>query len=147
MKTGTPTVGDFMTTDLFTLSPDVSIDEAVDFLVEHGISGAPVIDAQGKLAGVITEKDCLSLLAKGANHQRPQGVVEDFMTRNVHTIPPRMDIYFAAGLFLANPYRRFPVVEAERLVGIISRRDVLKALQRIAKARPVRELSRPIPIE
>jgi CBS domain-containing protein len=135
MKSKTPTVGDFMTTDLWILAPDVNIYEAVDFLIKHGISGAPVVDGQGKLAGVITEKDCLSLLAKGANHQRPDGTVEEFMTREVHTIPPRMDIYFAAGLFLAKPYRRFPVVEGERLVGIISRRDVLKAIQSIAKMR------------
>ena len=135
MKTRTPTVGDFMTTDLWTLSPEVNIYGAVDFLVKHGISGAPVVDAQGRLAGVITEKDCLNLLAKGANHQPPDGTVEDFMTRDVHTIPPRMDIYFAAGLFLAKHYRRFPVVEGERLVGIISRRDVLKAIQSIAKVR------------
>lgn len=133
MQTKTPTVGDFMTTDLWTLSPQVSIYEAVDFLVKHGISGAPVIDDRGKLAGVITEKDCLGLLAKGANHQRPDGTVEDFMTQKVETVPPRMDIYFAAGLFLAKPYRRFPVVEGERLVGIISRRDVLKAIQAMAK--------------
>ena len=122
-----------MTTDLWTLSPEVDVYEAVDFLVKHGISGAPVVDDQGKLVGVLTEKDCLTLLAKGANNLPPSGRVEDFMTREVHTIPPRMDIHFAAGVFLAKPYRRFPVVEGERLVGIISRRDVLKAIQSIAK--------------
>jgi len=124
-----PTVASYMATDLHTLSPDADIRDAVDFLLEHRISGAPVIDAEGALVGVISEKDCLRLLATGDDHQRASGVVADFMTREPATIPSTMDVYFAAGVFLTRPYRRFPVVDDGKLVGQVSRRDILKAIQ------------------
>lgn len=124
-----PTVRDFMATDLHVLSPDTDIYEAAVSLIERRISGAPVVDATGNLVGVLSEKDCLKVLAKGEGHLPAEGSVADFMATEVETIPPAMDIYFAAGMFLAKPYRRFPVVEGDRLVGQISRRDVLKAVQ------------------
>ena len=126
-----PVVADFMAIDLFTLSPATDIRDAVDFLLDHAISGAPVVDEKGKLVGIISEKDCLKLLAKGANHELPSGTVASFMTRDPRVIPPRMDIYFAAGLFLAQPFRRFPVVDEGQLVGQISRRDILRAIQEL----------------
>ena len=126
---GKPLVSEFMAKDLHTLSPDTDIRDAVDFLLEHRISGAPVIDAEGGLVGVISDKDCLRLLATGDDHQRASGVVADFMTREPATIPSTMDVYFAAGVFLTRPYRRFPVVDEGKLVGQVSRRDILKAVQ------------------
>lgn len=124
-----PIVRDFMVTRLYTLSPDVHILDAVDMLVDRSISGAPVTEG-GRLVGVLSEKDCLRLLSVGANADVPTGTVGDYMVREVHTIPPTMDIYYAAGLFLKNPYRRFPVVEDGVLIGQISRRDVLRAIQK-----------------
>ena len=124
-----PTVADFMATNLFTLTPEMDIRDAVDFLIEHKISGAPVVGEQGELVGVISEKDCLRLLAKGEDDQRVSGSVADFMTRDPEVMPPRMNVYFAAGLFLTQPFRRFPVVDEGRLVGQISRRDILHAIQ------------------
>ena len=128
-----PTVAEFMATQLFTLTPDTDIHDAVDLFLEHSISGAPVVDKDQQLVGVLSEKDCLSLLAKGTDHQRVSGVVSEFMTASPKTVPPHMNIYFAAGLFLAHPFRRFPVVENGQLVGQISRRDVLKAVQQLMK--------------
>ncbi len=124
-----PTVAEFMATNLFTLSPETDIRAAVDFLLEHRISGTPVIDEQGSLVGIISEKDCLRLLATGEDHQRASGTVAQFMTREPATVPPDMDVYFAAGVFLTRPYRRFPVVEDGKLVGQISRSDILRAIQ------------------
>ena len=124
-----PTVAEYMATHLHTLPPDADIRDAVDFLITHEISGAPVIDPDGALIGVISEKDCLRLLAKGDDHQRASGTVADFMTREPATFPSTMDVYFAAGVFLTRPYRRFPVVDDGKLVGLVSRRDILRAIQ------------------
>lgn len=135
-----PKVRDFMATDLLTLSPDDDIYEAATELIERRVSGAPVIGELGELVGVLSEKDCLKVLAKGAGHEPAEGTVADFMTIDVETIPPAMDVYFAAGLFLSQPFRRFPVVEAGRLVGQISRRDVVKAIlvtRRVAQSTSV----------
>ena len=124
-----PVVRDFMTTRLYTLSPEVNILDAVDMLVERSISGAPVTRA-GRLVGMLSEKDCLRLLSKGANDDVPTGTVGDYMVTDVKTVPPTMDIYYLAGLFLKHPYRRYPVVEDGVVIGQISRRDVLRAIQK-----------------
>ncbi|TPV95656.1 MAG: CBS domain-containing protein [Myxococcales bacterium FL481] len=123
-----PLVREYMATELLKLEPDCDIYDAVDFLLEHRISGAPVVSPDGELVGVLSEKDCLKLLASGAGHERPVGQVSDYMTTVAVTIPSSMDIYFAAGIFLKHVYRRLPVVDNGRLVGQISRRDILKAI-------------------
>lgn len=124
-----PIIRDYMAKDLLTLKPQTDIYEAIRVLLEHKFSGAPVVDTNNNLIGIISEKDCLKLLTKGVDHKLPSGKVEEFMTKNVLTVTPNMDVYFAAGLFLKNPYRRLPVVENGKLVGQISRRDILRAIQ------------------
>ncbi len=123
-----PSVADFMASHLFTLSPDADIHDAVNFLLENKISGAPVVEG-GHLVGMLSEKDCLRLLTVGAEHSAADGRVSDFMTRDVTTIRPDMNIYFAAGIFLQKPIRRIPVVDDGVLLGQISRRDVLRAIK------------------
>jgi len=123
-----PVVREYMARKLLTLKSDTEILDAVAFLLKHKISGAPVVDNDKHLIGVISEKDCLNLLAKGVRGNVPHGSVAEFMTTEVETISPDMDLYYAAGLFLKRNYRRFPVVEDSVLVGQISRRDILRAI-------------------
>jgi CBS domain-containing protein len=111
------------------LSPETPILDAVDFLLEHHITGAPVVNSEGKLVGMLSERDCLKLLAKGIDGQVPRGSVADFMTSEITAIPPDMDIYYAAGMFLGSTVRRFPVVEEGKLVGAITRFDILRVIQ------------------
>ena len=80
------------------------------------IRGYPVTDDEGAVVGILTEYDCLKLLAKGADHEVPSCVVSDYMTDNVITVPPHMDIYYAAGLFLANRFRQ-PVEDSRKQQG------------------------------
>src|SRR3954467_8620347 len=101
-----PTVSEYMDTTVHTLSPDTDIFKAVNFLLQKKVTGAPVVDAQGKLVGMLTELDCLKLLTLGTDHQAPSGQVRDFMSTTVQTIPPTMDIYYAAGMFMKVPFRR-----------------------------------------
>ena len=124
-----PTVREYMATKPWTLSPDMEILNAVEFLLKHRISGAPVVDKDKHVVGMISEKDCLKLLAEGVDHDVPHGSVAEFMTTEVESIPPDMDLYYAAGLFLKRSYRRFPVVDDGTLVGQISRRDILRAIR------------------
>lgn len=132
-----PIVRDFMVTHLVTLRPEMPIREAIDILLKHRISGAPVVDAEGKLIGALSEKDCLRVFANAAFYNVDAGDVEDYMTRNVVTIEPDADIFQAAQVFLNNHFRRLPVLENGRLVGQISRRDVLNASRKMADTPPV----------
>jgi CBS domain-containing protein len=126
-----PTVREFMDRHVQTISPDADIMEAVDFLLEKRVTGALVANSKSELVGMLTEFDCLRLLTHGdARAEAPRGKVRDFMTSDVQTIPPTMDIYYCAGLFMNVSFRRFPVVENGRLVGAITRFDLLRAVRR-----------------
>jgi CBS domain-containing protein len=125
-----PKVSDYMDTIVQTLNPNTEILDAVDFLLEKHVTGAPVVDDQYRVVGILSEKDCLYLLAAGSEADLPQGTVADFMTHEVHTIPPSMNVYFCAGLFMNTVIRRFPVVEDGKLVGAITRFDILRAIQK-----------------
>ena len=137
-----PTVREFMDKYVETLSPETDIMEAVDFLLEKRVTGALVTDSKGELVGILTEFDCLKLLTLGGpDHEVPKGTVKNFMTSEVRTIPPTMDIYYAAGLFMSERFRRFAVVERGRIVGAITRFDILRAVQRsLAEFLPDRPL-------
>ena len=125
-----PVVRDFMDTVVPTVRPDMPILEAVDFLLSHHVTGAPVVNAEGTLLGMLTEKDCLRLLSTGVDGDLPTGTVKDFMTTKTDSVAPDMNVYFVAGLFLGANYRRFPVVEKGKLVGAITRFDILKSIRK-----------------
>ena len=131
-----PTVRECMDTNVPILSPETDIFKGVSFLLHKRVTGAPVIGAKGELVGMLTEFDCLKLLTLGnADHEPPKGQVKDFMSTAVQTIPPDMDIYYVAGLFMKVHFRRFPVVEDGQLVGAITRFDIMRAVQRGLVAR------------
>ena len=126
-----PVVREFMDRYVDTLKPDMDIMDAIDFLLEKRVTGALVTNAKGELAGILTEFDCLKLLTLGGrDNEIPKGQVRNFMTVDVQTIPPTMDIYYAAGLFMSGKFRRLAVVESGRIVGAITRFDILRAVQR-----------------
>ena len=132
-----PAVSEFMDRYVQTVSPDTDIMEAVDFLLEKRVTGALVADSKGELVGILTEYDCLRLLTHGDKRQQaPRGKVRDFMTSDVKAIPPSMDIYYCAGLFMNVPFRRFPVVQNGRIVGAVTRFDLLRAVRRGFAAEP-----------
>ena len=93
------------------------------------LPGAPVVTVDGRLVGMLSKKDCLGVAFSASYHQDRSGRVQKYMRTDVETIPPDLDIVAAAELFLKRAYRRFPVMEGDRLVGMISRHDVLRALQ------------------
>jgi CBS domain-containing protein len=104
---------------------------AVKVLLENSISGAPVVDENGRLLGMLSQKDCFRVAFSASYHQDWGGRVSDYMSREVETIEADTDIVRVAEIFLKSRYRRFPVMSNDRLVGQISRRDVLKALEEL----------------
>jgi len=124
-----PLVRDHMDRHVATLRPETDILDAIGLLLEKHVTGAPVVDKSGRLVGILTEKDCLRLVAAGVGGSLPRGSVATFMSPNPETIPPDMDVYFTAGLFLKRTFRRFLVVEDGKLVGAITRFDILRVIQ------------------
>ena len=122
-----PTIGDYMTTDLTTLPPDMEINQAMVLLLERRFSGAPVVNTTGDLVGVLSKKDCFKAAIQASYHERPGGLVAEYMTQDVETLEADMGLVGAAEAFLDSPFRRFPVLREGRLVGQISRADLLRA--------------------
>lgn len=119
----------FMSTSLITLSPEMDVMDAMEHLVRLRISGAPVIDGQGRLVGVLTERDCIQTFVQTAYHgQGRAGCLSEYMSRDVQTVDVHASLLDIAQLFASTKYRRYPVLENNRIVGIISRRDVIRAL-------------------
>ncbi len=122
------TVGDIMTTDLLVFAPETSIHEAIKALIDHRYSGAPVVDTDGQLVGVLSRKDCLKIVFSTSYYGDRGGTVAEYMSTEVETLDAETDLVSAAKKFLASRYRRFPVMRDGRLVGQISRVDLLRAL-------------------
>ena len=130
-------VRDFMSTQLVTLSPEMPIFKAITLLLKHKVSGAPVVDEQKKLLGILSEKDCLAVFANEAFFSETAGgLVSDYMTRDVMTLDPEDEVFKAAGIFMKQSFRRLPVVDDGILVGQISRRDVLLSSLQIVEESP-----------
>lgn len=125
------TVKDYMAESLLTFTPDMDVMAAIHLLVEKGYSGAPVLDNLGNVVGILSEHDCLKVGLHASYHGVLGGRVGDFMSKNPVTVDAELSILELAKMFLDKPYRRYPVVEDNRLVGLISRTDALRAIDSI----------------
>jgi CBS domain-containing protein len=120
-------VSDYMATKLITFTPETSVVEAMGVLLDKRISGAPVVDSHGGLVGVLSEVDVLAVVIQDSYYNEDAGIVADYMKSDIDTVDPDSDIYALAERFHQEHRRRYPVVKNGRLVGQISRRDVLRA--------------------
>jgi CBS domain-containing protein len=114
-------VRDIMHTDVKTTSPRDTFEQVAGVLHEHGISSVVVLDS-GNLAGIVTERDLVNLVADGGDPRSTP--VGQRMSTNLDTVGPRTDIAEAAEHMARLKIRHLPVVEEGRLVGIISIRDL-----------------------
>ena len=122
-------VRDYMASGLVVLHPEMEILRAIHLFIEHRISGAPVTDDRGNLVGVLSELDCMRVALNAGYYDELGGKVSEYMSTEVRTVEADTSILELAQRFLDAPYRRFPVIDNNRLVGQISRRDVLRALE------------------
>ncbi len=125
----TVAVKDYMSASLISFSPDMDILKAISLLVQHRIAGGPVLDKQGNLVGELSEKDCLKVALQSSYHSESAGTVSEYMHTEIKTVDADTNIADIAGMFVRDGYRRYPVMKDNRLVGQISRHDVLRALQ------------------
>ena len=145
------TVRDIMTTDLITLTPDTDVVKAAQVLLDQHINGAPVVDKNGKLVGIICQSDLVaqqkklpiptlftlldSVIQLTSKKQIEKQIgkiaaltVAEAMTPDPVTVTPDTAIETVAALMVDNSFHTLPVVESDQLVGIIGKEDVLRTL-------------------
>jgi CBS domain-containing protein len=109
-----------MTRAVVAVRDDRAISDAAQLLVEHGISGMPVVDSEDTVVGIITERDVL------LRHELIR-FVSDVMTPNVITVEESTPLVDIVDILLAHSIKRVPVLREGRLVGIVSRSDVIRS--------------------
>jgi len=113
---------DVMNTNVVAVDPDDVIENVMSTMIRLGISGLPVVDMAGQLLGIITEFDLLELVW---NPNTSKNKVYHYMTRDVRTVNEEEELIDVADLFQTLPIRRLLVMRGDRVVGIISRRDLI----------------------
>ena len=149
------TVGEIMERDPVAVSPDDDVESVIRVLREHELPGVPVVDGDGRIAGIVTEAD-LVLRDEQADLHLPHHIdlmggviwlesmkhfedrlrkafasrVSDMMTPDPITVAPDTPVQDAARIISQHGHNRLPVVDDGRLVGVVTRLDVLEALTR-----------------
>ena len=150
-------VDDVMTRDVKVLHPDQTISQAVTKLAEHGISGAPVVDNDGKVIGIITENDILNALKNTGKRlemvypslsmvsvtfiekmdeketmeafkEIANTKVSQVMTKSVTTVQTGCSLAMVVNYIILKKVNRIPVLDSEKLIGIVSRADIIQGL-------------------
>ena len=116
---------DVMTKNVITIKQDVPLKDAIKILVGKGISGVPVFDDSNKVVGILSEKDIINYMFSG--HMNT-ALVSEAMTKNVISVSSDTDTEKVALLISEKKFRRVPVIDGDKLVGIISRRDIIRSM-------------------
>jgi len=115
---------DIMTSDVVTVTPTCKLYDAVELMLERRISGLPVLDDRQRLVGIISE---FALLVLTYDKSASDDTVAEHMTRSVTSVEETTLLSDIADIFILNRFRRVPVTREGKLVGIISRRDLMRA--------------------
>ena len=124
-------VKDYMSNVRVTFTPDMDVLEALRIILEKDVPGGPVVDKLGNVIGILSEKDCLGASLSASYHEQWGGRVAEFMQTEVESVEADANIADVAKLFMKREFKHLPVMQEDRLVGHISRREVLKALEHL----------------
>lgn len=125
------TVADCMTPARVTIAETATVTEAVQTLLKHRLLGSPVVDAAGELVGYISEQDCLKHLLTDSYYREDSAHVADVMRRDVLTVSGELSIVDLAQTMTGDKPKKYPVVENRRIVGEITRTEVVRALLKL----------------
>ncbi len=116
------TIRQVMNPKVAAVRPDMTVADTIEFLTENHIGGAPVVNGLGELVGMISEIELIDVVFDEAVKNAP---VSKFMTEDVQVVCPDEPLTRAAQLFALFSFRRLPVIERGKLIGIITRRDLM----------------------
>ena len=116
---------DIMTRPVVTVGPDELLLDAARLILRHHVSGLPVVEADGTLVGLISEHDVMNFALSG---EAADTQVREAMTADVAWVPPEADIPTLIEVLTSRRIRRVPIVDGGRVVGIVSRRDILREM-------------------
>jgi len=121
---------DVMTREVITIDPDAGLEETIGRLVNNKISGMPVCDKAGKVVGMISEKDLLNFIFSG-NIKNTK--VKEAMSIHIISFPPDEELDKIALVMGEKQIRRVPILENGKLVGVVSRRSIIKIVLSMPK--------------
>lgn len=121
--TAISTAKDVMKTNVVTLSPEQTLEQALETLLRYQVSGMPVTDSDGRVRGIISEFALLDLLFDPSFREKQ---VSEFMTSDVQSVEETEPAQKLVHIFALYRIRRLPVVRDGVLVGIVTRRDLLQ---------------------
>lgn len=142
-----------MTRNVVTIAPDASIHDAAKLMIDHHVSGLPVVDDAGKLIGIVTERDFLRRQELGTEIKRPRWLeflrgpgrqavdfvreagrkVHEIMTPTVYSVIPDAELIDIVDIMERHRIKRVPVVQGDRLVGIVSRHNFVAAIADVTR--------------
>jgi CBS domain-containing protein len=142
-----------MTRKVITIAPDASIHDAAKLMIDHHVSGLPVVDDAGKLIGIVTERDFLRRQELGTEIKRPRWLeflrgpgrqamdfvreagrkVHEIMTPNVYSVIPDAELPDIVEIMERHRIKRVPVVQGDNLVGIVSRHNFIAAIADVSR--------------
>ena len=122
-------INGIMQTNVITVERKTPILDAINTLLKHNFTGLPVVDKKGHVVGIITEKDVLALAMsihdKTYESNTATARVEDFMTPDVVTVEVTETLKQVCSNLMKHPFRRIPIVSKGKLVGLVSRKDII----------------------
>jgi CBS domain-containing protein len=126
-------IKDIMSGNLTPLTEEMSLPQAVDHLMTSNMLGLPVVDTNKRLAGFLSEHDCIPYLLGDSYHCDSHVLVKDMMQRNPLTVKPSNTVLELAQIMATNKPKIYPVVENGILVGVVKRGQVMAALNQQLK--------------